>query len=78
MPHDETRYRKSHKIKNNFSCLKDWRRGATDYDRCPKGLLVRLRSRSCCHMLTMNSDLTPCAVLPDDFSLPVGFHEVTF
>jgi len=78
IPHDKTRYRKHHKIKNSFACLKDWRRVATYYDRCPKGLLVSLRSRSGCHMLTMNPDLTPCAVLPDDFNLPVGFYEVTF
>ena len=35
IPHDETRYRQRHKIENSFSKLKDWRRVATRYDRCP-------------------------------------------
>jgi len=34
--HDEARYRKRHKIENSFARLKDWRRVATRYDRCPK------------------------------------------
>jgi transposase len=33
IPHDETRYRKRHKIENSFARLKDWRRVATRYDR---------------------------------------------
>ena len=39
IPHDETRYRKRHKIENSFAHLKDWRRVATRYDRCPKVFL---------------------------------------
>ncbi len=34
--HDADRYRKRHKIENSFAHLKDWRGGATRYDRCPK------------------------------------------
>ena len=36
---DAERYRKRHKIENSFARLKDWRRGATRYDRCPKVFL---------------------------------------
>ncbi len=39
IPHDETRYRLRHKIENSFARLKDWRRIATRYDRCPKVFL---------------------------------------
>ena len=39
IPHDEVRYRKRHKIENSFDRLKDWRRAATRYDRCPKVFL---------------------------------------
>lgn len=39
IPHDEVRYRKRHKIENSFARLKDWRRVATRYDRCPKVFL---------------------------------------
>ena len=35
IPHDATLYRLRHKIKNMFNRLKDWRRVATRYDRCP-------------------------------------------
>jgi len=38
-PHDEARYKKRHKIENSFARLKDWRRVATRYDRCPKVFL---------------------------------------
>lgn len=37
--HDETLYRKRHKIENSFARLKDWRLVATRYDRCPKVFL---------------------------------------
>ena len=30
-----TLYRQRHKIENMFARLKDWRRVATRYDRCP-------------------------------------------
>ena len=33
--HDADRYRRRHKIENMFARLKDWRRVATRYDRCP-------------------------------------------
>ena len=39
IPNDEARYRKRHKIENSFARLKDWRRVATRYDRCPKVFL---------------------------------------
>ena len=39
IPYDEARYRKRHKIENSFARLKDWRRVATRYDRCPKVFL---------------------------------------
>lgn len=39
IPHDATRYRQRHKIENSFARLKDWRRVATRYDRCPKVFL---------------------------------------
>lgn len=29
-------YRNRHKIESSFARLKDWQRGATRYDRCPK------------------------------------------
>ena len=35
----EYRYRQRHKIENSFARLKDWRRVATRYDRCPKVFL---------------------------------------
>ncbi|MET3754750.1 transposase [Rhizobium binae] len=35
IPHDATTYRARHKIENMFGRLKDWRRVATRYDRCP-------------------------------------------
>ncbi|MEM8571543.1 MAG: IS5 family transposase [Pseudomonadota bacterium] len=39
IPNDETRYKKRHRIENSFARLKDWRRVATRYDRCPKVFL---------------------------------------
>ena len=39
IPHDEALYRKRHKIENSFARLKDWRRVATRYDRCPRVFL---------------------------------------
>ena len=39
IPHEEARYRNRHKIENSFARLKDWRRVATRYDRCPKVFL---------------------------------------
>ncbi|MEL6667172.1 MAG: IS5 family transposase [Pseudomonadota bacterium] len=39
IPHDVDRYKKRHKIENCFARLKDWRRVATRYDRCPKVFL---------------------------------------
>ena len=39
IPHDADRYKKRHKIENSFTRLKDWRRVATRYDRCPKVFL---------------------------------------
>ena len=35
IPHDTKVYRARHKIENMFGRLKDWRRVATRYDRCP-------------------------------------------
>ena len=39
VPHDEELYKRRHKIENSFARLKDWRRIATRYDRCPKVFL---------------------------------------
>jgi len=36
IPHDKTRYKQRHKIENMFGKLKDWRRIAMRYDRCPE------------------------------------------
>jgi len=35
IPHNAVLYRLRHKIENMFARLKDWRRVATWYDRCP-------------------------------------------
>ena len=35
IPHDAALYCLRHKIENMFARLKDWRRVATRYDRCP-------------------------------------------
>ena len=35
VPHAAELYRQRHKIENMFARLKDWRRIATRYDRCP-------------------------------------------
>ena len=37
--HDANRYKKRHKIENSFARLKNGRRVATRYDRCPKVFL---------------------------------------
>ena len=37
--HNKKLYKKRHKIENCFARLKDWRRVATRYDRCPKAYL---------------------------------------
>ena len=34
--HDKRRYKRRHRIENAFARLKDWRRIALRYDRCPK------------------------------------------
>ena len=39
IPYDPDLYRKRHRIENSFARLKDWRRIATRYDRCPKVFL---------------------------------------
>ena len=39
IPHDPNRYRQRYRIENGFARLKDWRRVATRYDRCPKVFL---------------------------------------
>ena len=39
LEYDAARYRDRHKIENSFARLKDWRRVATRYDRCPKVFL---------------------------------------
>ncbi len=35
IPHDANLYRQRHRIENMFARIKDWRRIATRYDRCP-------------------------------------------
>ena len=37
--HDKRRYKRRHRIENRFGRLKDWRRVAMRYDRCPKVFL---------------------------------------
>ncbi len=37
--YDTELYRRRHMIENSFARLKDWRRVATRYDRCPKVFL---------------------------------------
>ena len=37
--HDKRRYKRSNRIEIMFGRLKDWRRVATRYDRCPKVFL---------------------------------------
>jgi hypothetical protein len=37
--HDKRRYKRRNRIEIMFGRLKDWRRVATRYDRCPKGFL---------------------------------------
>jgi len=37
--HDRRRYKRRNRIEIMFGRLKDWRRVATRYDRCPKALL---------------------------------------
>lgn len=39
IPHDVDRYKSRHKIENGLTRLKDWRRVATRYERCPKVFL---------------------------------------
>lgn len=39
LPHDAALYRQRHKVEIMFGRLKDWRRVATRYDRCPKVFL---------------------------------------
>ena len=39
IPYDTELYKRRHKIENSFARLKDWRRVATRYDRCPKVFL---------------------------------------
>lgn len=39
IPNDQARYRQRHKIENSFARLKDLRRIAARYDRCPKVFL---------------------------------------
>ena len=39
IPHDAGLYRQRHRIENSFGRIKDWRRIATRYDRCPKVFL---------------------------------------
>ena len=38
-PYDAQLYKQRHKIENVFGRIKDWRRVATRYDRCPKVFL---------------------------------------
>ncbi len=37
--YDKRRYRRRHRIEIMFGRIKDWRRVATRYDRCPKVFL---------------------------------------
>ena len=37
--YDKRRYKRRNRIEITFGRLKDWRRVATRYDRCPKGFM---------------------------------------
>lgn len=39
IPHDPILYKRRHRIENTFAKLKDWRRIAMRYDRCPRVFL---------------------------------------
>jgi transposase len=39
IPHDADLYKRRHRVENSFARIKDWRRVATRYDRCPKVFL---------------------------------------
>ena len=51
--HDKRRYKRRNRIEIMFGRLKDWRRVATRYDRCPKGLPLRRRPRRNRHVLAL-------------------------
>jgi len=59
--HDADLYRLRHKIENMFARLKDWRRVATRYDRCPMPDPVPLGLRPRCnrHLLVVSPDSRP-------------------
>ncbi len=40
--YDKRRYKRRNRIEVMFGCLKDWRRVATRYDRCPKAFLYAI------------------------------------
>ncbi len=42
--YDKTLYTQRHKIENVFGRIKDWRRIATRYDRCPHTFLLAISS----------------------------------
>jgi len=42
VPYDKRRYKRRNRIEIMFGRLKDWRRAATRYDRCPKVLLAAI------------------------------------
>ena len=51
--YDKRRYKRRNRIEIMFGRLKDWRRVATRYDRCPKVFLSANRARRSRHLLVM-------------------------
>ena len=54
--YDTRRYKRRNRIEIMFGRLKDWRRVATRYDRCPKVFLFGNRTRRNRHLLVMRQD----------------------
>jgi transposase len=69
--YDKRRYKRRNRIEIMFGRLKDWRRVATRYDRCPKVFLSAIAPRRNRHLLAMSPDpsgLSIVLLLPQRFS----------
>lgn len=65
--YDKRRYKRRNRIEIMFGRLKDWRRVATRYDRCPKVLLsaIALAALVICRFCTLTLGCT-AEMLPED------------
>ncbi len=54
--YDKRRYKRRNRIEIMFGRLKDWRRVATRYDRCPKVFLSAIALAAHRHLLAMSPD----------------------